>query len=261
MKAASGKKVDKGIHINRGQLVTNRKELSERTGISEQSVRTCLDRLKSTSEITTKSTNKYTVVTLCNYDYYQGKKSETNQQNNQQTNQQLTNNQPATNQQDLENTSKINGCRTPKNRKNRKNSKKEESQQKNSAGGEDFIDKVIKTFTDAYQQEHGIPYVVTSEGKERTAAGKLLALFKMKQPAMGGGAEALEFMQNYFRACLKINDRWLHDNMSLSIIVSKFNEIELKLTGGAIKQGTGATPEDLAKLVAKQIGVINPLQQ
>lgn len=80
-----------GIEILRGQFIAGRKSLSEQTGISEQSIRTALNNLKATHEITVKSTNKYSVITICNYDTYQNCNIETNQQ--------LTNNQPATNQQ------------------------------------------------------------------------------------------------------------------------------------------------------------------
>lgn len=61
----------KGITIPRGSFVTSMSKLSRETGLSVQQVRTCIDRLKSTSEITIKSTNKWTIVTVCKYDDYQ----------------------------------------------------------------------------------------------------------------------------------------------------------------------------------------------
>jgi len=88
-----------GMTIERGQLVTGRKQLSQELGVSEQTIRTCLIRLKSTSEITIKSTNKNSIITICNYASYQSQEKEINQHINQQANQQLTNNQPTTNQQ------------------------------------------------------------------------------------------------------------------------------------------------------------------
>lgn len=86
-----------GIEINPGQMVTGRDRLSEDTGISIQSIRTCLNKLKSTNEITIKVTNKYSLITLTKWDTYQGKLDKDNQHINQQTNQQLTINQPTTN--------------------------------------------------------------------------------------------------------------------------------------------------------------------
>ena len=87
----------KGIEIKRGQVLTGRTSLAISIGISEQSIRTCLNRLKSTNEITIKSTNKYSVITINKYEDYQINETMINQQNNQQSNKPLTNNQPTTN--------------------------------------------------------------------------------------------------------------------------------------------------------------------
>jgi len=88
-----------GHTIKRGQLVSGRKKIAEDCSLSEQTVRTCLKRLKSTNEITITSTSKYSIITICNYSRYQGDNFLINQQINQVSNQQLTSNQPATNQQ------------------------------------------------------------------------------------------------------------------------------------------------------------------
>lgn len=85
----------KGVTVNRGQIITGRKQLSKETGISEQSIRTCMERLKSTNELTIKSTNRYSIITICNYDSYQLSEDDSNQP----TNQPNPNKQPATNQQ------------------------------------------------------------------------------------------------------------------------------------------------------------------
>ena len=91
----------KGIHLDPGQLIAGRKALSQIIGISEQSIRTCLDRLKSTNEITIKSTNKFSIITIVNWAKYQPNgdlltsKSTSRRANDQPAaNQQLTSNQP-----------------------------------------------------------------------------------------------------------------------------------------------------------------------
>ncbi len=99
IKANRKNTVWRGVKIERGQLVTSRSKLVEELTISEQSIRTSLNRLKSTNEITIKTTNRYSLITLVNYDTYQGEYSQPNQQTNQPSNHQLTSNQPATNQQ------------------------------------------------------------------------------------------------------------------------------------------------------------------
>ena len=87
----------RGYEVPRGSLVIGRKRMSKELRMSEQSIRTSLNHLKSTNEITIQSTNKFSLVTIVNWDKYQGKDDENNQQTNQQINQQSTNNQPTTN--------------------------------------------------------------------------------------------------------------------------------------------------------------------
>lgn len=87
-----------GKVINRGELVTSRDTLSRETGLSEMQVRTALNKLKSTSEITIKTTNHYTHITLCNYSIYQDKSEINNQPKGEQSNQPITNEQPTDNQ-------------------------------------------------------------------------------------------------------------------------------------------------------------------
>ena len=82
------------IHtIKRGQLVTGRKSLAKELKLSEQSIRTALEHLKSTNEITIKATSKYSIITINSYDKYQ---SVTNTSTN---NQPTANQQPTSNQQ------------------------------------------------------------------------------------------------------------------------------------------------------------------
>jgi hypothetical protein len=87
-----------GIEVKRGQLITGRHSLSKITHISEQSIRTLLLHLKSTNEITIKSTNKYSIITIVKYDDYQSNKN--NQPSNQPSNQQTINQQSTTNNND-----------------------------------------------------------------------------------------------------------------------------------------------------------------
>lgn len=81
----------RGNNIDTGQFITSREKISQDTKLSIQQVRTCLNKLKSTNELTIKTTNKFTLISITNWSEYQ--------QSNQQDNQQLTNNQPTTNQQ------------------------------------------------------------------------------------------------------------------------------------------------------------------
>ena len=82
-----------GKVIQRGQVVTGRKNLSEILRLSEQQIRTALAKLESTGEITKKSTNEYTIITICKWDNYQVSFNDEQPTNNQRiTNEQPTNN-------------------------------------------------------------------------------------------------------------------------------------------------------------------------
>lgn len=59
------------ILLEPGQCVTSRAKIAQTTGLSEQQVRTSLEHLKSTNEITIQSTNQFTIITINNYVNYQ----------------------------------------------------------------------------------------------------------------------------------------------------------------------------------------------
>ena len=60
-----------GITLERGQVVTGRKALAIQTGLSERQVRTALDHLEKTGELTIKTTSKYSLITIANYGKFQ----------------------------------------------------------------------------------------------------------------------------------------------------------------------------------------------
>ena len=80
-----------GITVERGQFVTSLPTLSKQTRLTIQQVRTALDHLKSTGEITDRAYSKFRVITVVKYNEYQ--------QDNRQDNSQSTGNQQADNRQ------------------------------------------------------------------------------------------------------------------------------------------------------------------
>jgi len=84
-----------GNTVKRGQLITGRIKLATDTGLTSQVIRSCLKKLESSSDISQKSTNKFTTITIINYDTYNSENIEANKQitNKQQTdNKQITTN-------------------------------------------------------------------------------------------------------------------------------------------------------------------------
>ena len=85
-----------GKDIKRGQFVTSLPSLSKQTSLSIQQVRTALDHLKSTGEITDTSTSKYRLITVVKYDQYQ---IDNRQNNSQSTGEQQASNSQSTGEQ------------------------------------------------------------------------------------------------------------------------------------------------------------------
>lgn len=80
-----------GIQIERGQRVISIGGLAEETGLTVRQTRTALDKLKSTGELTSRATNKYTLVTIENYSKFQDVKRDSDKQNGKQRDKRATN--------------------------------------------------------------------------------------------------------------------------------------------------------------------------
>lgn len=80
-----------GIQIERGQRVISIGGLAEETGLTVRQTRTALDKLKSTGELTSRATNKYTLVTIENYSKFQDVKHDSDKQNGKQHDKRATN--------------------------------------------------------------------------------------------------------------------------------------------------------------------------
>lgn len=76
-----------------GEVVFGRSKAAADLGLGEQQIRTALNLLKKMKIATSRSTNKFTVVSLVNWHNYQDEQAATNQQ----TNQPVTSTQPAVN--------------------------------------------------------------------------------------------------------------------------------------------------------------------
>lgn len=143
----------KGQTILRGQKLTSIEHLADDVGLTFQQTRTALKKLKSTHEITIKTTNKNTLITIEKFNNYQFEIDEDNKQNNKQFNNLITNNQQTNNKQITTNKNeKNNNNDNKKKEKNKKRKTFEEVLAENNCSEEleitvrDFIDmrKTIK---------------------------------------------------------------------------------------------------------------------
>ena len=108
-----------GNTINRGQLITSHGNLANDLGLSIQNVRTSLSKLKKSGNLTIKSTSKFTLLSVCNYDTYQSQDSSANTP----TNKPLTDGQQTANK-------RLTTNKNDKNDKNAKNDNNEENTEK-----------------------------------------------------------------------------------------------------------------------------------
>ena len=93
-----------GHEVPKGGLVVGRKSLAETLEISERQVRTALEHLKSTNEITIKTTNRFSIVTIVNWEKYQGCEEETtNEATNSTSNKRPANDQQMTTEEEYKN--------------------------------------------------------------------------------------------------------------------------------------------------------------
>lgn len=143
----------KGQTILRGQKLTSIEHLADDVGLTFQQTRTALKKLKSTHEITIKTTNKNTLITIEKFNNYQFEIDEDNKQNNKQFNNLITNNQQTNNKQITTNKNEKNDNNDNiKKEKNKKRKTFEEVLAENNCSEEleitvrDFIDmrKTIK---------------------------------------------------------------------------------------------------------------------
>ena len=84
---------DQVVKLKAGQLVTGRKRMAQDCNLSEQSVRTTMRNLEKLDFLTIKSTNKFSVVTVLNWESYQ--------LTNQQTTSSLTTNNNTNNKNNI----------------------------------------------------------------------------------------------------------------------------------------------------------------
>lgn len=100
----------RGIPYERGQFFTSLSSLAKETGLSTREVRTALEHLEATNEVTIKTTSKYSVITVVSFDKYQGERQSDDTQDDTQDDKPPTSHRHAKRQQN-------------KNIKNNKNNK------------------------------------------------------------------------------------------------------------------------------------------
>jgi|GEM_PF-3027718 hypothetical protein len=156
----------KEITIERGQLITGIRQISRDTGLTNRQIRTRLVRLEKLGILTRKTTNKFSIITVCNYNYYQDTEGEERQGERQASDKQTTTNKNNKNDKNNKN----------KNNRDTRNSEKLE-------GPEELEDPAEKEFLSfwngTFTRETGQPYFFTG-GKEDKLVKSLLQIYSLE---------------------------------------------------------------------------------
>jgi hypothetical protein len=178
----------KGVEIKKGERVTSLDHLAKELSLSVSQIRLALKHLKTTGEITSKSTNTYTIITIKNYGRYQ---EDGKQDNKPTTSRQQTDNKRIT---------------TNKNEENDKNISKDIGDKSSSYGNKE-INQLIKGVN-----KH-LPLQLPEDGKSRIVAGNILKMIT-KLDTKGNIKKDREFLKD---------DKW--ENMA--DFMAEYNAVKL----------------------------------
>ena len=122
----------------------------------------------------------------------------------------------------------------------------------------DFIDELLNLFLVEFKIARNEDYVLVSREKERSAISKLLVHYKNQNPDKNT-EETLNDFENIFRQSFTVNDKFLQENISPSMILTKLNFIKTKLKGENYVRNnktTGTTTSEMLGAVAKALNLI-----
>lgn len=200
-----------GREIKRGEVVTSVGKIAVATGLSVQTIRTCIARLKSTGEITSESTSRYTIIKVCKYDTYNDKYETPNKPSNKRT----TNKQQTANKR----------LTTNKNDKNEKNN--------NTHTQFDCL----KFFTHTHEAHVHTPEqmcAVASAIREQVQRGELPEYKSIDDVAKGMiwlYAEYPELMQRFKRPCTRQDFRTISQMYEVEDVKGIVEALANKLSG------------------------------
>ena len=221
------------IECKRGQSVRSLESWARDWNVTKKTVKEFFELLQSDSMLVYEGVQITTRITVCNYDTYQDLVNTKETQSKRKVNAKETDTTP---KQECKEGKECKECK--------------EEEVSPAEPSIDFIDQIVNLFLSARRD-----YEIVNRGKERKASAKILSIYKNKYPE-AKTEETLAGLKMYFEQCVNIQDQWLRDNMSPSLIVSKFNEINTILKNGKhTGNNRGITSTELADLVATKLGI------
>lgn len=262
--------IKRGIKVilKRGQIGYSIDKLASRWTWSRGKVERFLKMLEIENQIERQNNNVTSLISIINYDDYQANELPNNNTND------TANEQPNDNANDIPNelaNEQPNGHQTvkqtdtnknvKKNKEEKKERNKEEINPKNDFSGQlegngisnsskDYLSSLENAFREEYQKTRGFEYESVTIGKDRSALGKLAKQYREKHPAQSS-VEAVQGIKSFFARCMKIEDKFIYENMSPMFIVSQMPKINsiLKSKNGVIQNATGYNEEILSRII------------
>ena len=103
----------RGMVVERGQTIIGIEALAKRLKTTRQKIRTRLEKLEKYGTIRTAATNRFTIITICNYDSYQDCCEPLQPSDNQQITNSLSEFQPTNNQRNIQQITNGNSSQLP----------------------------------------------------------------------------------------------------------------------------------------------------
>lgn len=130
------------VKLDAGQFIFGRSQAASDLKMSERKIRTCQNLLISTNTLSVKTTNKFSIITIVNWNSYQQTSDENDQQNDQLDGQRATNNRPASDQLPA----------TYNKGKKEENEKKEKKENTPPCDGGGEVEKFLSYFSVGWKQ-------------------------------------------------------------------------------------------------------------
>ena len=244
-----------GKTISRGQLVTTYLYLSEETGITMQKLRTCLERLKKSGQITMEVTNKYSVITICKYDSYQDVEEA----------EQHTSNTPATSEQHINKNDKNIRTKERKNINTPPTPLKGEAPKPTISKTEKATQHAATRYDSIFEEEYlrltgsGFVWSKRENIAVNSIVGKIVAKMEKNGKFNPTDKEKEDAFRWFIVSLYQTGDTWIMSNFTPHVINDKFNEnyTTIKNTQNGTRKQTANNPAgvsaDYAARIAREL--------
>lgn len=229
----------RGTIVKRGSFITSLEHLSIETKLTKRQILTALDKLILTNEIKKVATNKYTMLTILNYDTYQTLEDDKCNTNVKQRENKSKSKgkQTITTKEDKEYKEieeDINTNSTPSKSDentsseeiiNESNSEATASEEANASKPRkrNYVWELYQGFNTLFFQQRGFNSN-SIQDIELKFAKQLLADAKKKNPK-ASEEESVQKLLDFSKQCLGIQDKYHYESMSLKHIYSEINKI------------------------------------